>query len=408
MNFEKTSPVSPRLITPIAVRAMTATQSFGAGLAVFSEGLRSNRHALVHGGFEGLTLDTWIGRVPGIESHVLSGPSPAFDARNHRIMDLALQQDGFEDAINRLKARFGSHRIGVIVGTSTSGILETEKAYRRRDPETGALPRDFRYRERQNTAAPAAFLSQRLGLSGPSWVISTACSSSSKVFASAARLLEANWCDAVVVGGADSLCLTTLYGFHALGLVSSTPGRPMDQSRDGISIGEGAGFMLLTRAEADEPGTRLLGYGESADAHHMSTPHPEGEGAYRAMQAALARSGLSPAAIDFTLLHGTGTPANDQAEDIALTRFLGPDAPAASIKGAIGHTLGAAGILNAVAACLALQEGWLPGTCNLEVQDSKFQTRVLPTSEERSARTILTNAFGFGGSNAALIFGHRP
>ena len=389
----------------LAVQALTLTNAFGPGISPSLQGLQQGSSALSPGDFPGLEFETWIGRIDGIEQHRLPEKLREFDARNHRIIDLALDQDGFRERLSPLIQRFGANRIGAIIGTSTSGILETERAYRYRDPETGRLPADFRYRERQNTSAPAAFVQKLLGITGPAWVLSTACSSSSKVFASAARLLQIGWCDAVVVGGSDSLCLTTLYGFKALDLVAKAPSRPMDSHREGISIGEGAGFMILTREPDPEGGICLMGYGESSDAYHMSSPHPEGVGAARAITEALQRASLTPDEVDFILLHGTGTRANDLSEDKAVIQTLGNATASASIKGAIGHTLGAAGIMNAVVACLALREGFSPGTANLLNVDPLTRTDVQKQPKPEAPRHVLTNAFGFGGSNAVLIFG---
>lgn len=392
----------------LAVQALTVTNAFGTGIRPSLEGLLQGKSALIPGDFPGLDFETWIGRIDGIEHHRLPARLMDFDARNHRIIDLALDQDGFRDKLSTLIQRFGADRIGVIVGTSTSGILETERAYRGRNPLDGSLPPDFRYRERQNTSAPAAFVQKLLGVRGPAWVLSTACSSSSKVFASAARLLQIGWCDAVIVGGSDSLCLTTLYGFKALDLVARTPSRPMDYHREGISIGEGAGFMILTRDPEPEEGISFMGYGESSDAYHMSSPHPEGMGAARAILDGLKRAHLSAGEIDFTLLHGTGTRANDLSEDKAVTQILGAETASASIKGAIGHTLGAAGIMNAAIAALALREGFSPGTANLVTRDPQIRSNVQKKPTNQVLRHILTNAFGFGGSNAVLIFGKTP
>ena len=286
--------------------------------------------------------------------------------------------------------------------------LETERAFRERETATGRLPADFRYRETQNTFAPADFVRTVLDTQGPTLTLSTACSSSAKVFASAARMLEAGWCDAAVVGGVDSLCLTTLYGFNALDLLSDEPCRPADRDRKGISIGEGAGFALLERARPGEPGLALLGHGESADAHHMSSPHPGGLGAALAMTQCLLRAGLEPEAVDFSLLHGTATRTNDSAEDRALNTVFGPGQPCASIKGWTGHTLGAAGIINALVACLCLEEGFVPPSLNTLTVDPEFSARVLLAEESLPLRAVLSNAFGFGGSNASLLLGWNP
>lgn len=395
----------PAAMHPIGIAAYTLSNAFGVGCSATLNGLTAQSMALRQGDFPGLDFATWIGRIEGIESHRLPRVLSDFDARNNRIIDLALDQDGFRQAVDQAARRWGTERIGVIMGTSTSGILETERAYRRRDPKTGALPADFHYRERQNTAAPARFVMESLRLRGPSWSVSSACASSSKAFATAARLLAAGWCDAVVVGGADSLCLTTLYGFHALELVSEGPCQPMDLQRRGISIGEAAGFVLLVRGDQPSAAVALLGFGESSDGHHMTQPDPTGEGAALAMRSALQSAGRTAADVDFTLLHGTATRSNDAAEDLALMKTLGPSAPSASIKGAIGHTLGASGIQNAIAACLCIEQGFLPGTAGLHTLDPGFHASVRMTPLKATPKRMLVNALGFGGSNASLLIG---
>lgn len=408
-SFSKTpiGHASPNPIDALTIKAFTLTNAYGVGIVASLQGALKGESELKTSDFPGLSLETALGRIPDIESHTLPTSLADFDARNNRIIDLTIDQDNFRSEVERAKRSYGADRIGVILGTSTSGILETERAYCNRDPVTGALPDDFRYRQRQNTSAPAAFVQNILGLSGPAWVISTACSSSSKVFGAAYRLLNAHWCDAVIVGGADSLCLTTLYGFAALDLVATTPSRPMDRHRNGISIGEAAGFMLLERSKPKDSGLFVTGYGESSDAYHMSTPHPEGLGAARAISDCLARGNASPESIDFVLLHGTGTPANDSAEDRAVTKILGEGMACASIKGAIGHTLGAAGISNAVITCLALQHDFLPGTANLQEADPSFSVNVLKRPRTSVSKRIITNSFGFGGSNTTLLFERR-
>ena len=322
---------------------------------------------------------------------------------------LALQQDDFEAAVSRARAQYGAHRIGVIIGTSTSGILETENAYAKLDPNTGALPKNFisRHRYTHSTFSVAHFVRSRLQLHGVSLVISTACSSSAKVFASASRYMDAGLCDAVVIGGVDSLCLTTLYGFASLELESPKPCQPCDMDRDGLSIGEGAAFVLLERKKSDTAldSIALLGYGESCDAHHMSHPHPSGAGATLAMQQALDSSNIHGNSIDYVHLHGTATKANDKTEDQAVSSVLGPRTPCSSTKGWTGHTLGAAGAVEAVIAALCLQHQFLPGTLNTVNVDPTFSSDVLLKNEQRPVRRILSNFFGFGGNNCSLLLG---
>ncbi|HEY1491002.1 MAG TPA: beta-ketoacyl synthase N-terminal-like domain-containing protein, partial [Steroidobacteraceae bacterium] len=263
----------------------------------------------------------------------------------------------------------------------------------------------FHYASAHNTYSVAAFTLRALGIEGPAAVISSACSSSAKVFASAQRAIAAGLIDAAVVGGVDSLCLTTLHGFNSLQLVSVRPVRPFDVARDGLSIGEAAAFALLERAEASTASPALLlGSGESSDAYHMSAPHPEGRGAREAMQRALESAGLDPGRIDYINFHGTGTPSNDEAEARAVHAVLGPKVPGSSTKGATGHTLGAAGALEAVICLLALREGLLPAGVNTTQLDPALEVNYVLQNRSAALRCVMSNSFGFGGSNCSLVF----
>jgi 3-oxoacyl-[acyl-carrier-protein] synthase-1 len=392
---------------PLIISAFTLTNCLGRGLNATSAALREQRSGLRHCDFPGTELDTYIGRIDGIENEPVSGRLSDYDCRNNRLARIGLEQDGFVQAVESARRRYGPERIAVILGTSTSGILETESAYRRRNPETGALPPDFRYRQTQNTFSVGDFTRRYLDLQGPASVVSTACSSSSKVFASAARLIQTGLCDAAVVGGVDSLCFTTLYGFTALELVSSTPCRPADADRNGISIGEAAGFALLEKPERGTGDIALLGYGESTDAYHMSSPHPDGLGAAEAMNKAMQRAGIDPGAIDYINLHGTATKANDAAEDKAVFGLFGAAVPCSSIKGWTGHTLGAAGIVNVIVGCLSIRENFVPRSLNTERVDPEIASWIATEELRRPVRTVLSNAFGFGGNNASLVLGKR-
>jgi 3-oxoacyl-[acyl-carrier-protein] synthase-1 len=395
-------------VRPLFVNAYTAVSAIGAGRDAMLDALRAGRSGLVPNDFAPARVACYVGRVAGVESLRLPAALAEFDCRNHRIAWLGLQQDGFAEAVGRACARHGAGRVAVIVGTSTSGILTTEDGYRHRDPVTGALPPGVRYATTHNFSALAWFVRRALGLAGPAAAISTACSSSAKVFAPASRWIAAGVCDAAVVGGADSLCGTTLYGFESLQLVSRAPCRPFDAARDGLSLGEGAGFALLEQApDGAAPQLALAGYGESADAYHMSAPHPEGLGARLAMDAALERSTLAPEAIDWVCAHGTATRNNDVVEARAITRLMGPRVAVSSIKGLLGHTLGAAGIASAVAALLALEHGFVPGTANTKTVDPACEANVQLRSESRRLGAALVNAFGFGGNNASLVFVRR-
>ncbi|HWZ64372.1 MAG TPA: beta-ketoacyl-[acyl-carrier-protein] synthase family protein [Steroidobacteraceae bacterium] len=391
---------------PLALTAFTATSCLGRGLDATRAALEEGRTGLARCTFETVILDTHVGEAPGVDAECLPAELQEFECRNNRLARLGLGQDGFDEAVRSLARRVGSQRIGVWLGTSTSGILETELAYRRRDPGSGALPDGFRYRGAHNTFSVAAFVQRALGLEGPAAVISSACSSSAKVFASAQRAIEAGLVDAAVVGGVDSLCLTTLYGFHSLQLVARTPCRPFDAGRDGLSIGEAAAFVLLERPSGQLPknGVLLLGTGESSDAWHMSAPHPEGRGAAAAMSQALEAARLGSGDIDYINFHGTGTPSNDAAEARAVSAVLGPRVPGSSTKGATGHTLGAAGALEAVICALALRHGVMPGGVNTQTVDPALPVSYLTASRRAPLKAVMSNSFGFGGSNCSLIF----
>ena len=389
---------------PLAITAATLTTALGAGNAMTFEALRAQRTGLAPARFMDLPLRTWTGEVDGVDAVLIPSDVSEFDCRNNRLAWLGLQQDHFIDAVATARARWGARRVGIFLGTSTSGLLQTELAYRHRDAD-GALPADFHYGPTQNTFSVADFVARALHLDGPAWVVSTACSSSAKVFGNAARLIEAGLIDAALVGGVDSLCLTTLYGFNSLELLSTEICRPWDAARNGLSIGEAAAFALLERDPSAPPQGWLLGVGESNDGYHMSTPHPEGLGAIAAMRAALADAGLQPADIDYINLHGTATPSNDAAEDAAVASVFCAATPCSSTKGATGHTLGAAGAVEAVIALLAMRFGLLPAGLNVQQRDPTLRMHYLRENRHAPASRVLSNSFGFGGSNASLVLG---
>jgi 3-oxoacyl-[acyl-carrier-protein] synthase-1 len=394
-------------MTPLVLTHFTASSCIGVGLRQTLTTLLEHRTGLTPCKFETVALDTHIGEVAGVDAQRLPGSLAEFNCRNNRLAQLSLREDGFAEAVAAAAQRWGNRRVGVFLGTSTSGILETELAYRRRDPNTGALPADFHYRGSHNSFSVADFARQLLALEGPAVVVSSACSSSAKVFGSAYRMMAAGMIDAAVVGGVDSLCLTTLYGFHSLQLVSHTPCRPFDVARDGISIGEAAAFALLekTPLSLDADAVMLLGIGESSDAYHMSSPHPEGRGAQAAMLQALASAGAQPDDIEYINLHGTGTPGNDNAEARAVATVLGSNIPGSSTKGATGHALGAAGALEAVICALALRHGLMPGGLNTHAVDPSLGVHYLLQNRRQKLARVMSNSFGFGGSNCALVLG---
>lgn len=392
---------------PLAITAHTLTSALGCGNQATLDALLTARSGLSVCNFYDVSLPTWIGRVQDVEQVTLPENMTAFTCRNNQLALLALSQDGFMSAVQRAKKRYGGHRIAVIVGTSTSGILQTELAFRRRTPD-GRLPSDFHYAQTHEIASAAELTRQLLQLNGPGLAISTACSSSAKAFASAQRMMASGLCDAAIVGGVDSLCHTTLYGFSSLELLSAQPCRPADAERDGISIGEAAGFVLLERDDAtDSASVNFLGYGESSDAYHMSTPHPEGLGARLAMQRALTRAGLDIAHIDYINLHGTASKTNDKSEDLAVTELAGTNLPCSSTKGWTGHTLGAAGVTEAVISALCIQNDLIPGSLNTKRIDPEFDSQIMPNNQRTPIHRVLSNSFGFGGNNCSLIFAKR-
>jgi 3-oxoacyl-[acyl-carrier-protein] synthase I len=392
---------------PLLLAQYTATSCIGEGVATTLAALIEQRSGLTRCEFETVKIDTHIGEVAGVDAQRLPDALQIFNCRNNRLAELAVQQDGFFDAVQAAAARWGRRRVGVFIGTSTAGIMQTELAYRARDAVSGALPPSFVYGTTHNSFSVADYLRQRCGLEGPAVAVSSACASSAKVFGSARRMIEAGLIDAALVGGTDSLCLTTLYGFHSLQLSSPAPCRPFDAARDGISIGEAAAFVLLMRVpeNLDADSVLLYGVGESSDAYHMSAPHPEGLGAKRAMLAALAAASMEPGDIDYINLHGTGTPSNDRAESQAVTSIFGPTTPCSSTKGATGHTLGAAGALEAVISALAIRNGLMPGGVHTTRIDPTLTAHYIRENRQAPVGRVLSNSFGFGGTNCSLILG---
>lgn len=394
-------------MTPIHLAHHTVSCCAGDGLAPLRAALRNGSSGLRPHHIDGLGIDTWIGEVPGLDAAALPGLMAGFDCRNNRLARRGLAADGFEDAVRSRVARYGARRVGVVLGTSTSGILSTELAYRQRPPEGGPLPAGLNYPGTHSTYSLADFVRTWLAIEGPACVVSTACSSSAKAYATAARLIHAGLIDAAVVGGVDSLCFTTLHGFASLELTSADPCRPYDAARSGISIGEAAAFGLLERTtdSLDADAVLLLGYGESSDAYHMSSPHPEGLGARLAMEGALARAGLSPADIDYINLHGTATHNNDAAEGYAVAGLFGSQVAASSTKGITGHTLGAAGALEISISAVAMADGLLPGSVHTRSPDPSIPIDYVLTSRSAPLRHVMSNSFGFGGSNCSVILG---
>lgn len=384
------------LVTPLGIGKMAVAQALFAGCRDAlrpAGGWIAGRSVIV-----GAVRDD-LADIPPSQSH--------FDSRNNRLMRTALLE--IAEAVERAAARYGRDRIAVVLGTSTSGIAEGEaalKAYRR----DGVWPNRFDYRQ-QEAGSLAEFAARSLGLTGPAYTVATACSSSSKVFASARRLIRMGIVDAAVVGGADSLCQMTLNGFASLDALSKGHCNPFSRHRDGINIGEGASAFLL---EPEDGPVQLLGVGETSDAHHPTAPHPDGLGAQLAMEKALGDAALPPGAIAYVNLHGTATPLNDAMESKAIGTVFGGLTPCSSTKAMTGHMLGATGGCEAGFLWLTLNpatnpDSRLPPHLWDGEADPALPALNLVAPGARFARgdqtAMLSNTFGFGGSNTALILG---
>jgi 3-oxoacyl-[acyl-carrier-protein] synthase-1 len=386
------------------ITAMALCNGMGDSTAAVLAALRAGRSGLGPCPAE-FELDAVVGAIPT--------PLPALpgvfedrvrDTRQARLAAVALAE--LQAPLQRAVARWGRDRIAVVLGTSTGGIEASERAFAHAQAHGGALPPDYDV-ERSHALDALLHLARVLGggLSGPAYVVSTACSSSAKVFASARRLLAAGLCDAVLVGGVDSLCRLTIRGFAGLEVLSSAPCRPFSRERAGINIGEGAALLLVERA-GDAP-ARLLGVGESSDAYHMTSPHPEGLGAQLAMERALHQAGLFAADVDHVNAHGTGTRQNDSMESQAIRAvFAGAAAPAVvATKGYTGHMLGAAGATEVAFVVDAIAGGYLPASVGADPLDDALGVDVVTVRRERPTRAALSNSFAFGGSNCSVLVG---
>jgi 3-oxoacyl-[acyl-carrier-protein] synthase I len=390
-------------MSPLAITAGTATSACGRGLGALRQALAERRSGLRPNDFGAQPLPTWIGRVDGLEDAPLPVEFAGWECRNNRLAWLALQQDGMPEQLAQLRRRYGAERVALVIGTSTSSIGETEAAYAQL--ENGAFTPAYARPIVHTPHSLGSFLQAATGLHGPCVTVATACSSSAKVFAQAARMIQAGLVDAALVGGVDTLCGSVLYGFNSLGLVSPDPCRPFDAARRGLSLGEAGGYAILERDGDGDCRAWLLGYGESSDAHHMSSPHPEGLGAQLSMQAALRRADLPPDAVDYINLHGTATPKNDEIEARAVAGLFPATTAASSTKGWTGHTLGAAGIVESLIALQTIALGLIPGGLNCEDPDPACGPQIATQNRTAPVRIAMNNSFGFGGNNCSLVFG---
>ncbi len=395
------APVAP--IEPVAITATGLVCAAGLGVGALLGALRDGRSALAAS--DDPQLGDAIGRVAAADDAPLPPRLAALDSRATRLAWLGLQADDFAAAVARAVRRCGAARVGIVVGTSASTIAVSEAAYRELDA-AGAFAARWRRRDLNAMHAVTEFARAALGVAGPALTVSTACSSSAKAFAVAERWLRLALADAVVVGGVDALGDSLRHGFHALGLLSSRPCRPFAADRDGISIGEAAGWALVERR--GEGAWRLVGHGEASDAHHLSAPHPDAAGADAALAAALARAGIDVAAVDHVNLHATATPLNDAVEAALVARRYADGVAAAATKGVTGHTMGAAGIVEAIACGLAIEHQLAFGSVGTDAVDpalgATFARQLRRDTAPHRIRVAASHAFGFGGSNAVLLF----
>ncbi len=378
-----------------------STSAAGLNLAALRDAIDTQTSGLRNNDFDGCDIETMIGRVPGVEEIDLG----KWQSRNNALAYLGYQQGDIDKNVQTLKERFSSARLGVVMGSSTASIDRTEEAYRDLSDDN-QLPAKYLQHRVHNPHSPGLYVAHLTGITGPAITINTACSSSAKVFTTGARWLQQGIVDAVLVGGVDSLCLSVIYGFHSLQLVSTHACRPLDQHRDGINLGEASGYAILMRDEDCEGGSNIIlrGYGESSDAHHMSHPHPQGLGARLAMQQALDMAKLHNDDIGYINLHGTASRANDLIEGKLIGSLFTKATQVSSTKAWMGHTLGAAGITESLIAVDALNRNIIPGNLNLSELDQELDLSIQSENIQKPLHHVMSNSFGFGGNNCSLLF----
>jgi 3-oxoacyl-[acyl-carrier-protein] synthase-1 len=391
--------MAPRAQEPLSIASYSLSCALGMTRDAVAKRLFEGESGLVPPPFT-LPFTTLCGTLPEALP-----PLPAtlarFEARQARLAYATLAP--LLPALQERVARYGRERVAVVLGSSNAGLDTTERSFGAY-AKHGHAPDVAALRDQHAYSAVLALIEALTGIAGPMLFVSTACSSSGKAFASAARLLRSGLADAALVGGVDALCEMTVRGFRSLGVLAEGACRPFCRERSGINIGEGAALFVLERDGDSE--LQLLGYGEGADAHHMTAPHPQGEGAERVMRDALARAGLEPSQIDLVNAHGTATDQGDSSEALAIARVLG-SAPVVSTKGYTGHALGAAGAIEAALCLLTLEHGVAPASLGSAPVDAALPIRVLEASARGAYRRVLSNSFAFGGSNVSLVLGRR-
>lgn len=390
----------------LAITACSLSCALGRDEAAVRASLRAGRSGLVPWGeAQGLPFSTWFGAIPeddGPAGRPLPAALATMDTRQARVAHAVL--DPLRDQVEDAKARWGAHRVGVFIGSTTGGMGDTEtRVHMLRD--AGAFTDGYDIRRQHNAHATADVIAALLGLTGPVFVQSSACSSSAKVLGSAQRLVAAGLIDAAVVGGLDTACRYTLLGFHGLGILSEHRCRPLSADREGINLGEAAAMLFVEREDTPaDPRAWLRGVGETSDAFHATQPRPDGSGLRAAIEEGLAQGGLSPEAVDLVNAHATGTPLNDAAECSALAAVFPHDLPVVGTKGWTGHTLGAAGAVEAVLSVMALQDGWSPGTLTEgPVLAEGLDLRLPREPVEGALGVVVSTSAAFAGHNAAVV-----
>jgi len=352
-----------------------------------------------------------VAAVPGELAPIPAELAEHSTRNNQLLLEAALQ---IRDDIEQVIQTYGRQRIGIVLGTSTSGIDEASRGLAHFIREQH-FPAEYDYRQ-QELGAPANFLAEWLHVSGPAYVISTACTSSARALMSAQRLLDLGVCDAVLCGGVDSLCKLTLNGFSSLEAMSDERCNPFSANRNGINIGEAAVLFVMSRQPGAGPAIALLGAGASSDAHHISAPEPSGRGALQAMHKALSRAQLQATQIDYLNLHGTATAHNDAMESLAVAALFPEGVACSSTKPLTGHTLGAAGALEAAFCWLSLSaensaQALPPHVWDGEADPNLPALNWVTASTRLSSiapRYLMSNSFAFGGNNVSLIIGDAP
>ncbi len=392
--------------TPLYLNAMGMVSPLGADK-------KTTYEALLAGDQSGMVRsDHWtpgatetVGMIKE-EAPSLPSVSPSLNSRNNQYLYQAAQQ--IDDEIKTVVETYGAHRIAVIIGTSNSGIEESEKAMRYRQ-EHGSFPAEYNFGQ-QEIGSPSQFLAEIYGIKGPAYSVSAACASGGKAFSTAARLINGGFCDAAIVGGADTLCSMTIGGFRSLQALSDDICNPMSANRDGTNIGEGIAVFVMTKEKSD---IAFIGAGESSDAHHVSAPEPNGEGAETAMRQALEFSDLSPSDISYLNMHGTATELNDSMEAKAISRVFENPISVSSTKPMTGHTLGAAGAVEAAILWLCLHYAEDTASLPPHLWDGKKDENDPDINLAQKGDTVpvsgplymMSNSFAFGGSNVSIIMG---